>query len=60
VERQSGMFFNFNYFEECFISGNLDDAENYLSGFTTVDDNSFSTLVFFEIRWHKFILALDQ
>nr|XP_011459155.1 PREDICTED: topless-related protein 2-like [Fragaria vesca subsp. vesca] len=59
LERHSGLFFNYKYFEDCFVGGDLEEAEAYLSGFTSIDDNDNSTILFFDIRWHKFLQALD-
>ncbi|KAM1013747.1 hypothetical protein FF1_043636 [Malus domestica] len=60
LERESGLFFSFPYFEECFIHGEFDEAEEYFNGFTTVHDNIYSTKVIFELRWHKFLEALED
>ncbi|KAI5355145.1 PREDICTED: topless-related [Prunus dulcis] len=60
VERESGLFFNLNYFEDCFIRGAFQKAEEYVSSFTTVNDNHCSTRIIHEIRWHKFLEAMDN
>lgn len=60
LEHESGLFFNFKYFEEQVLSGNWDEAERYLLGFTKFDDNKFSMKVFFEIRKQKYLEALDK
>ncbi|KAM0968917.1 hypothetical protein ACFX13_017499 [Malus domestica] len=60
LEGESGLFFSLPYFEECFIHGEFDEAEEYFNGFTTVHDNIYSTKVIFELRWHKFLEALDE
>lgn len=48
------------YFEDMILDGNWEDAENYLSGFTGVEDNKYSTKTYFEIRKQKFLEALDK
>ena len=48
------------YFEECVTNGEWDEAEQYISGFTKVDDNKFSMKIFFEIRKQKYLEALDR
>ncbi|XP_008219694.1 PREDICTED: protein TPR3-like [Prunus mume] len=60
LERESGLFFCLPYFEECFIHGAFDEAEEYFNGFTTVHDNMYSTNVVFVLRWHKFLEAVDE
>ncbi|ONK76701.1 uncharacterized protein A4U43_C03F31220 [Asparagus officinalis] len=60
LEQESGFFFNMKYFEEKVHSGNWDEVEKYLSGFTKVDDNRYSMKIFFEIRKQKYLEALDK
>ncbi|KAJ8751748.1 hypothetical protein K2173_025928 [Erythroxylum novogranatense] len=60
LEQESGLYFNLKYFEELAISGNWDDLEKYLSGFTRLDDNRYSMKIFFEIRKQKYLEALDK
>ncbi|KAJ9692695.1 hypothetical protein PVL29_011670 [Vitis rotundifolia] len=48
------------YFEDCVTNGEWDEVENYLSGFTKVDDNRYSMKIFFEIRKQKYLEALDK
>lgn len=60
LERESGLFFCLPYFEECFIHGAFDEAEEYFNGFTTVHDNMYSTNVVFVLRWYKFLEAVDE
>ncbi|KAG4389307.1 hypothetical protein GLYMA_06G066200v4 [Glycine max] len=60
LERESGIYFDMKYFEDMLLAGKWDDAERYLSGFTSVDDNRHSTKVYFEIRKQKFLEALDM
>lgn len=42
------------------LSGNWDEAEKYLSGFTRLEDDQYSTKIYFEIRKQKFLEALDE
>jgi hypothetical protein len=60
LEQESGLFFNLKYFEELVLSGNWDEVERYLSGFTKLDDNRHSMKIFFEIRKQKYLEALDK
>ncbi|KAK9279321.1 hypothetical protein L1049_013000 [Liquidambar formosana] len=60
LEHETGYFFDVKYFEDILLNGNWDEAERYLSGFTKVDDNRFSTKIYFEIRKQKFLEALDM
>ena len=60
LEKESGFFFNMRYFEDCVTNGEWDEVENYLSGFTKVDDNRYSMKIFFEIRKQKYLEALDK
>ncbi|GAB4855618.1 Topless- protein 3 [Ancistrocladus abbreviatus] len=48
------------YFEEKVQSGEWEEVEKYLSGFTKVDDNRYSMKIFFEIRKQKYLEALDR
>ena len=48
------------YFEELVLDGNWDEAEKYLSSFTVVEDNKYSTKIYFEIRKQKYLEALDK
>ncbi|KAJ9537436.1 hypothetical protein OSB04_030169 [Centaurea solstitialis] len=50
-------FFDMKYFEDQVQAGEWDEAERYLCGFTRLEDNRFSTKIFFEIRKHKNDLA---
>ncbi|KAJ7958799.1 Topless-related protein [Quillaja saponaria] len=59
-EQESGLFFNLQYFEELVLSGNWEEAERYLLGFTRINDNKFSMKMFFEIRKQKYLEALDK
>ncbi|GLJ08649.1 hypothetical protein SUGI_0092930 [Cryptomeria japonica] len=60
LEQESGFFFNMKYFEDQVLSGEWDEVERYLSGFTKVDDNRYSMKIFFEIRKQKYLEALDK
>eukprot|EP00252_Welwitschia_mirabilis_P014885 TRINITY_DN3294_c0_g1_i12.p1 TRINITY_DN3294_c0_g1~~TRINITY_DN3294_c0_g1_i12.p1 ORF type:complete len:1122 (-),score=243.87 TRINITY_DN3294_c0_g1_i12:562-3927(-) len=60
LEQESGFFFNMKYFEDQVLSGEWEEVERYLSGFTKVDDNRYSMKIFFEIRKQKYLEALDK
>lgn len=60
LERESGVFFNMKYFEECVTNGDWDEVENYLSGFSKFDENRHSMKIFFEIRKQRYLEALDR
>ncbi|KAL3497852.1 hypothetical protein ACH5RR_040584 [Cinchona calisaya] len=60
LEKESGFFFNMEYFEECVKRGDWYEVENYISGFTKLDDNNYSTDIFFLIRKQKYCEALDK
>lgn len=60
MERESGVFFNMKYFEECVTNGDWDEVENYLSGFSKFDENRHSMKIFFEIRKQRYLEALDR
>ncbi|XP_024167813.1 topless-related protein 1 isoform X2 [Rosa chinensis] len=60
LERESGLYFDMNYFEELVLSGKWDEAEKYLTGFTKLDDNKYSTKIYFEIRKQHYFEALDK
>ncbi|XWS26193.1 hypothetical protein CRYUN_Cryun26dG0010000 [Craigia yunnanensis] len=60
LEQESGLFFSMKYFEELILGGKWDEVEQYLSGFTRVDDNRYSMKTFFEIRKQKYLEALDK
>ncbi|XP_057545526.1 protein TPR3-like isoform X2 [Amaranthus tricolor] len=60
LEQESGLYFNMKYFEDLVSNGNLDEAENYLSGFINFDDNRHSCTTIFEIRKLKYLEALDR
>eukprot|EP00249_Psilotum_nudum_P005525 c18966_g1_i3 orf=699-1553(-) len=60
LEQESGLFFNLKYFEDLVRSGQWNEVERYLSGFTKIDDNSYSMKIFFEVRKQKYLEALDK
>ncbi|KAL7121731.1 hypothetical protein ACP275_01G001800 [Erythranthe tilingii] len=60
LEQETGYFFDLEYFEELILHGNWEEAEEYLSSFTLVEDNKYSTKIYFEIRKQKFLEALDK
>ncbi|XVE97389.1 hypothetical protein REPUB_Repub03eG0015100 [Reevesia pubescens] len=59
-ERESGCFFNMEFFEDMVLNGKWNKVEKHLSGFTNVNDNKYSTKIYFEIRKLKFLEALDN
>lgn len=60
LEQETGYFFDLKFFEELVLNGNWEEAEKYLSSFTVVEDNKYSTKIYFEIRKQKFLEALDK
>ncbi|XVF35631.1 hypothetical protein REPUB_Repub18cG0162800 [Reevesia pubescens] len=60
LERESGCYFDMEFFEDMVLNGKWDKVDKYLSGFTNVNDNKYSTKIYFEIRKHKFLEALDN
>ena len=60
MESESGCYFNMRYFEELVTQGKWDEMEKYLFGFTMIEDNQQSMKIFFEIRKHKYLEALDK
>ncbi|XP_024023610.1 topless-related protein 1 [Morus notabilis] len=60
LESESGFYFDMRYFEEMMHSGNWHEAERYISGFTKLDDDRYSTKTYFEIRKQKFFETLDR
>lgn len=60
LEQECGYYFNMRYFEEKVRAGEWDEVDKYLSGFTTVDENNYSMKLFFEIRKHKYLEALNR
>ncbi|XP_031096828.1 protein TPR3-like [Ipomoea triloba] len=60
LEEESGIFFNMLHFEELVKKGEWDEVEKYLLGFTTLDENTFSNEVFFQIRKQKYLEAIDR
>ncbi|GFQ00446.1 topless-related protein 1 [Phtheirospermum japonicum] len=60
LEQETGYFFDLQYFEELVLLGNWEEAEKYISSFTAVDDNNYSTKIYFEIRKQKYLESLDK
>ncbi|XAR71008.1 hypothetical protein NMG60_11028077 [Bertholletia excelsa] len=60
LELETSIFFDMDYFEDLLLSGNWDEAEKYLLGFTILEDNKYSTKIYFEMRKQKFLEALDE
>ncbi|XVF35630.1 hypothetical protein REPUB_Repub18cG0162700 [Reevesia pubescens] len=60
LEQESGLFFSMKYFEDLILGGKWKEVEQYLSGFTRIDDNRYSMKIFFEIRKQKYLEALDK
>ncbi|KAK7383490.1 hypothetical protein VNO78_29169 [Psophocarpus tetragonolobus] len=57
--RESGLPFYLHHFEEMVLQGKWDEAENYLSGFTKINDNNYSIKIYFEMRKQKYFEALE-
>ncbi|KAL3746525.1 hypothetical protein ACJRO7_015478 [Eucalyptus globulus] len=60
LERESGVYFDWDYMEELILEGRWEEAEKYLSGFTQLEDNRFSMKIYFEMRKQKYLEALDS
>ena len=60
LERETGLYFNAEWFEELVVAGKWDEAETYLAGFTSIEDNGSSLKMYFEIRKQKYLEALDR
>ncbi|WRX32540.1 WD40 repeat - like 10 [Theobroma cacao] len=60
LERESGCYFDMEFVEDMVHTGKWDKVEKYLSGFTNVDSNKYSTKIYFEIRKQNFLEALDN
>lgn len=60
LERESACYFDMEFFEDLVLDGKWDKVEKYLSSFTNVDDNKYSTKIYFEIRKLNFLEALDK
>lgn len=60
LEKESGFFFNIRYFEEKVLAGEWDEVEKYLSGFTKVDDNRYSTKIYYDLRKQRYLESLDR
>lgn len=59
LDRESRFYFDMKFFEDMILDGKWEDVEQYLSSFTKVDDNRYSTKIYFEIRKQNFFEALD-
>ncbi|GMJ07733.1 TOPLESS-related 1 [Hibiscus trionum] len=59
-EQESGCYFDMVFFEDLVLNGKWNMVEKYLSGFTSVSDNKYSTKIYFEIRKLNFLEALDN
>ncbi|XP_030548357.1 protein TOPLESS-like [Rhodamnia argentea] len=60
LERESGVYFDWRYFEQLMLDGKWNEAERYLSGFTHLNDNRFSTKIYLALRKQKYLEALDS
>ncbi|XVE53578.1 hypothetical protein DITRI_Ditri03aG0014000 [Diplodiscus trichospermus] len=60
LECESGCYFDMEFFEDMVLNGKWDKVEEYLYGFTNVNDNKYSTKIYFEIRKLNFLEALDN
>ncbi|KAK0571084.1 hypothetical protein LWI29_010705 [Acer saccharum] len=60
LELETGYYFDMNFFEEMVLAGNWEEAEKYLSSFTKVEDNRYSTKIYFDMRKQNFLEALDS
>lgn len=60
LEQESKILFNFSYFSDAIINGNWKIAEDYLSAFTSPEENTFSRKMFFELYKSKFSEAQDR
>ncbi|XP_039019288.1 topless-related protein 1-like [Hibiscus syriacus] len=60
LQQESGLFFSVKHFADLILGGKWEEVEQYLSGFTKVDDNRYSMKLFFEIRKQKYLEALDK
>ncbi|XP_039044303.1 topless-related protein 1-like [Hibiscus syriacus] len=60
LEQESGCCFDMVFFEDLVLNGKWNMVEEYLSGFTSINDNKYSTKIYFEIRKLNFLEALDN
>ncbi|CDP08432.1 unnamed protein product [Coffea canephora] len=60
LERESRLFFDIKYFQECVSNGDWEEMEKYLSRFTNAEDNPESFIIFFEIRRQNYYEAHDK
>ncbi|KAJ0046135.1 hypothetical protein Pint_05408 [Pistacia integerrima] len=47
LARESGYYFDLKFFEDLVLDGKWEEVERYLSSFTKVDDNRYSTKIYF-------------
>lgn len=59
LERLTGLYFDLAHVESLILAGELDKCEEYIAGFTTIQDNAHSLKLFFELRKTKYLEALD-
>eukprot|EP00192_Tetraselmis_astigmatica_P019921 CAMPEP_0117685106 /NCGR_PEP_ID=MMETSP0804-20121206/21538_1 /TAXON_ID=1074897 /ORGANISM="Tetraselmis astigmatica, Strain CCMP880" /LENGTH=211 /DNA_ID=CAMNT_0005496307 /DNA_START=332 /DNA_END=964 /DNA_ORIENTATION=+ len=59
LEQQTGIYLNLQHVEVLILAGQLEECEEYLSGFTSIQDNAHSLKLFFELRKTKYLEALD-
>lgn len=60
LERETGLFFDTDYFSAVVMRGDWNEAEDYLAGFTKPLDNHTSKLIYFDMRYIKFLEALER
>lgn len=60
LECESGCYFDMGFFEDMVLKGKWKKVEKYLSGFTSINDNKYSTKIYFETRKLNFLEALDN
>lgn len=58
LEKESGVYFNMKYFEDTILVGKWEEAESYMSGFVTISDSTYSSTIFFHLRWHKYFESI--
>jgi hypothetical protein len=54
------VYFHQQYFKRLILQGQWDDAEKYLSGFTSVMENKSSMEIYFAMYKQKYLEALDK
>ncbi|KAG8381731.1 hypothetical protein BUALT_Bualt05G0003100 [Buddleja alternifolia] len=58
LEQESGYFFSLEYFKSLILNGKWEEVQKYLSSFTSVKDNKYSTRIYFDILKQKYYEAL--